>query len=261
MKNTMCPICGEKIKESFALKDGNICMRCANDLRFEYPLMYLPEHTDLQSIPQCQQMNKTSLAIVKKYIKPIHSFHSNAELEKKMNQVFDDEMSDKEIAEIDPSYTRTENIEVDLMHAMTIKQFAKKLESADAFEDQIRQSYQDYTNVCVVEDCRPLRRQVGKPGIQNLKKLKSGYCLTGWIVAGQFKDGDRVGIVHEDQIHYADIIGLDVEQHMEDQRMGSAENIGDQGDRGRCIRAGYQVTIVLNEKAKGIQPGDWIVMD
>lgn len=253
MGNSICPICQSNFKDSegYALTDGVICKKCADDLRFRYPMIYIPEYhklDDLRILEGCSELRQTDLRLLRDSMREIKDF-----------KVISGSTENSSV-----SYTAA--YEVDRMKLFSLDEFKNQLVCADALEDRIRLDYMDYTNVMVVDCARPLSRKVGKDGIQNLRKKQSGFCVTGYIKAGSFRDGDMIGILHEGKIRYADIIALDYECHTitpkgGDQRMKTAESLGDKGDRGHCIRAGYQVTMVLNKKAEGIGAGDLIVTD
>ena len=246
MGKSICPVCGGAYKdpeESYSLKDGSICRKCADDLRFRYPMIYIPQYhklDDLAVLPGCAALLQKDLRLLRDSMRKITGFRGSS------------------------AYTA--DYEVDRMRLLTLEEFQARLVSADASEDRIRAEYMDYNNVLTVDYARPLERKVGREGIQNIRRKQSGFCVAGYIRAGAFHDGDMVGILHENRIRYADVLALDYEYRTIntdglDQRTMAAEKLGDLGDQGHSIRAGYQVTMVLNEKADGICAGDWIVAD
>ena len=229
----------KKPEQYYSLADSEICTACRDDLRFLYPLDYLTRSTKLRELPQCEGLTRKELTALRKNLRVIPAHDGDRP---------------------------TKLYCMDRMQLLTLEKFRALLPTADALEDRIRSRYLDYTNVLPVEYARALCRPIGKKGIQNVRKRKTGYCVTGYIRAGAFREGDMVGIAHNGSIRYADLLALDYEEKTVSKdgaelRTGCAESMGDAGNRGICIRAGYQVTMVLSEKAAGIEAGDWIVTD
>ena len=243
METSRCPICGailKKPEDSYALMDAEICCRCRDDLRFQYPLIYLPRVGMLDDHPQCQNLRRKDLTYLRRNRRELEL--TTGDGSKSMSYCFD------------------------TMQLLTLSEFQKQLPGADARENQLRLDYDDYTNVLTVDYARSLRRTIGRPGVQNFHKRRKGFCVTGFIRAGAFHEGDLVGIRHQGRVRYAQILALDYEEATpsvdgQELRTGGAETLGDRGNQGRWIRAGYQVTLVLEEKAGLPEPGDWIVSD
>ena len=244
MAQNICPVCGGPLLSNcYDLQDGTVCGKCAEDLRFQYPLIHQSYvgvgKPDYSRIPQCEGLDSTSLKILRKNTKKYTCYGKSG----KTKYVF----------------------RIDLMCLLTVEEFRARIKEADACENKIRMQYLDYTNVFVVDYARPLSRPVGKEGLQNIRKRKTGYCITGYIKAAAFRDGEMVGILHKGKLRHADIICLGHEPYAKDEeeemRTRAAETLGDAGDLGHQIRAGHQVTMVLNDKAAGVEAGDWIVTD
>ena len=242
MEMTICPICGRTIRresEAYDLQDARICVRCADDLRFLYPYDYLLRSTKLKELPQCQDMARKDITYIRKRLQKLPMRDGN---------------------------TSINVYRMDRMCVLTLKEFKDQLVSADAEENRVRRNYLDYTNILTVDYTRPLSRTVGKKGVQNVRKRKHGYCVSGYIKAGTFREGDLVGILHRGALRWATVLVLyqedrTVTQDGLDLRTSGAENIGDLGEQGRCLRAGYQVTMILSDKAGPMEAGDWIVSD
>ena len=240
MENNRCPICGCSLKDPLELQDGTVCRKCEEDLRFLHPLIYLPRVGMLEEHPQCGELSRKDLTYLKKHRREKECRLSGG---KKMT-----------------SYR------FDPLQLLTMEDFRRELISADAMENQIRTWYQDYTNVFTVDYGRPLYSYIGKKGVQNIRRRRYGSCAAGWIRAGSFREGDMVGILHEGMLRYANILALQYEEDTvspdgKELRTNGAEELVNAGEQGRRIRAGYQVTMVLDEKASGITAGDWIVSD
>lgn len=240
MDTKRCPICGGPLTYPMHLLDGDICGECERDLRFAYPILYLPRVGDLDDHPRCETLRRKDLQILKK-TRGEKNFYG-------------------------PGGKTLHSYRFDFMGLLKIEDFQALLPGADAAEDRIRLSYEDYHSVMVVDYARPLSRSVGKPGVQNIRKRHRGFCVTGTIRAGEFKEGDMVGIYHDGNVRYGDILAMDFEEGLRDPENGElrtreAEDLGDRGEQGRRICAGFQVTMVLDEKAGEVSAGDLIVMD
>ena len=253
-----CPICGRPMSEgtSYALQDGEVCLPCSRELRFLRPYQYLPHrpgrYPDLTLLPEYPELTKKELTMLRKHTETFG-----------LSGAYNDGTPERQKSQSD---TYIACFRVDPLCLLSLKEFREAMISADAREDRIREGYLDYTNVCTVDFARPLRRPIGKPGLQNLRKHRRGYCLTGMIRAGSFREGDMVGILHNGEIRHADILVLYPENLTRDPelgelRTGRAESFGDIGETGTRIGAGIQVTMVLNEKAFGLEAGDLIVLD
>ena len=245
-KQKECPICGSSIRKGreYALQDAEICDTCADRLRFEYPVEYLPvdgrKVPDISKLATCRNLKKKDLKTVRDYMQGTTLFTSG---ERKI-----------------VAYR------IDAMHALTLEVFQKKLAGADAAEEKIRSNYDGHTNVCSVEFARPLDRPFGKGGILNFRKRRKGFAMAGRVLCGTFCEGDSVKILHEGDLRDAEILAVDYEECTvgadgNDMRTGGAENLGERGASGNRVRAGYQVCIVLNDQAEGIVPGDLLIHD
>lgn len=243
MENTVCPICGTPLStNSYVLRDQEICRECADELRFAYPLIHMTKEglkkPDLAAMPMFRDLAPRDQRFLLKQIEEDSDYGTN------------------------PDATFT----IDRLHLVTLKEFMELLPRADALEDQIRADYFDYTNVCMVVKARPLSRPVGPIGIQNRHRRRRGFCIAGYIKTGRFSEGDLVAILHNGRMQYAGILAMGMETasvHPDgtDDRCAWGEELGDRGDNGVTIRAGYQVLMILDETAAGVAPGDLIVTD
>lgn len=235
-----CPICGAEFeKDGYELADGTVCGNCEKNLRFAFPITYIPNPNPF-----------------KKCLPDLSGIFEDENLTSRQKADRIEELRGIPLNRADPHpkgyYT------VDRMHSLTVKEFREKTGQAEGLRNQLLRRFDDYDNVCTVADVRPMAKLRASDGFQKMLRFRGAMLVSGTVQLGCFREGDSVTVLRDGKkLLEADIME---ERYIAGCAVGDISGC-ESSECQQKVREGRQVRMTLTASAEGIKPGDLIVSD